>query len=214
MSTDTPRGADLGPRRRILVVSAGLREPSSTRLLADRLSSAAVTSLAAQGIAADVEVVELREYAHDLADHLLTGFPNARLRPALDALGTADAVIAVTPIFNASYSGLFKTYFDLVEPDTLADRPVLLGATGGTGRHSLALEHALRPMFSYLHAVVVPTAVYAATEDWGVSGNGTGLVSRIDRAATELAALVATREPAAPADPFAGTASFEDLLRR
>lgn len=199
-------------RRRLVVVSAGLREPSSTRLLADRLTNAAVKALAGHGIDAGVEVVELREYAHDLADHLLTGFPNSHLRPALDALGTADAVIAVTPIFNASYSGLFKTYFDLVEPDTLDDRPVLLGATGGTGRHSLALEHALRPMFTYLHAVVVPTAVYAATEDWGISGNGTGLVSRIDRAATELAALVATRAPAVPKDPFADATPFDRLL--
>ena len=82
-------------------------------------------------------------------------------------MSAADALIAVSPIFSGSYSGLFKTFFDVLEPETLAGKPVLIGATGGTARHSLALEHALRPLFSYLHAVVVPTAVYAAPEDWG-----------------------------------------------
>ena len=47
---------------------------------------------------------------------------------------------------------------------------MLIAATGGTARHSLALEHALRPLFTYLRAVVVPTAVYAAPEDWGLAG--------------------------------------------
>jgi FMN reductase len=72
-------------------------------------------------------------------------------------------VIAVTPIFSASYSGLFKTFFDVLERGALAGKPVLIAATGGSERHSLALEHAVRPLFAYLRAVVVPTAVYAAS---------------------------------------------------
>ena len=84
----------------------------------------------------------------------------------------ADAVIVVTPIFSASYSGLFKTFFDVIEPDALAGKPVLIGATGGTARHSLALEYALRPLFTYLHAVVVPTAVYAAPRTGGARAPG------------------------------------------
>ncbi|MFD3933314.1 hypothetical protein ACFWSI_45380, partial [Streptomyces sp. NPDC058614] len=35
----------------------------------------------------------------------------------------------------------------------------------------LALEHALRPLFAYLRAIVTPTAVYAASEDWGSNGD-------------------------------------------
>lgn len=201
--------------RTIAVVSAGLSTPSSTRLLADRLTAATVAALADRGISATVEVVELREHARDLADNLLTGFANKPLQAAVDTVVGADAVIAVTPIFSASYSGLFKTFFDVVDKDALVGTPVLMGATAGTARHSLALEHALRPLFAYLRATVVPTAVFAAAEDWAGAGEtGRALADRVTRAAGELADLVSGRPPAAPVDPFADPAtSFEDLLR-
>ncbi|MFD0403602.1 FMN reductase [Kitasatospora sp. NPDC059811] len=188
---------------RLVVVSAGLSKPSSTRLLADRLSDSTVRQLSGGGRQVDVTVVELRDLATEIAHHFVTGFPGAALRGAIDAVTGADAVIAVTPIFTASYSGLFKSFFDLVDHDALTGKPVLIAATGGTPRHSLALEHAVRPLFSYLRAVVVPTAVYAATDDWGAAGDGLtdGLPGRIDRAAGELAALLAGRGPAAPALP-------------
>ena len=201
--------------RTLAVVSAGLSVPSSTRLLADRLTTATVQALRRRGIDATVEVVELRERARDLADNLLTGFPNEKLRAAIDTVVGADGVIAVTPIFSASYSGLFKTFTDVIDKDALAGTPVLIGATAGTARHSLALEHAMRPLFAYLRAVVVPTAVFAAADDWGTAGaTGRALNERIERAAGELAELIATRPPAVPTDPFADPAtSFEDLLR-
>jgi FMN reductase len=202
--------------RTLAVVSAGLSVPSSTRLLADRLTTATVEALRQRGIDATVEVVELREHARDLADNLVTGFANESLRAAVDTVVGADGVIAVTPIFSASYSGLFKTFTDVIEKDALTGTPVLIAATAGTARHSLALEHAMRPLFAYLRAVVVPTAVFAAADDWGGSGaDGGALSERIARAAGELADLMAARPPAAPSDPFADpTTSFEDLLRR
>lgn len=194
--------------KRLVVIAAGLSQPSSTRLLADRLAAATVREL---GVPADVRVVELREHAHEITDHLLTGFPALALKDALDAVAAADGLIAVSPIFNASYSGLFKSFFDVLGDDVLADKPVLLGATGGTARHSLALEHALRPMFTYLHAVVAPTSVFAATEDWAGGGDAT-LHRRIDRAGRELADLVGRRASPVVADPFALTTSFDALL--
>jgi FMN reductase len=203
--------------RTLAVVSAGLSNPSSTRLLADRLTAATVEALRERGITATVEVVELRQHARDLADNLLTGFPNASLREAVDTVTGADGLIAVTPIFSASFSGLFKTFFDVLDKDALVGKPVLLGATAGTARHSLALEHAMRPLFAYLRAVTVPTGVFAASEDWaGAGGIDRGLADRIDRAAGELADLVTGRPAGArPADPFADPeTSFEDLLRR
>jgi FMN reductase len=196
--------------RKLALVTAGLTEPSSTRLLGDRLAEAAVAALAEHGAQAEVEVIELRKLAHEVTNHMLTGFPSGDLRGAVEDVTSADAVIAVSPTFNASYSGLFKSFFDVLEEGTLTDRPVLLGATGGTARHSLMLEHAMRPMFAYLRAVVVPTAVFAASEDWGnastAEGNSgsaaPGLARRITRAGHELAALVLSREPAAErADP-------------
>jgi FMN reductase len=199
--------------RRLAVVSAGLSEPSSTRLLADRLAAAAEKSLRRQEDDVTVEVVELLDLAHDLANNLLTGFPAGDLRGAIDSVVGADGLIAVTPIFNASYSGLFKTFFDVLEADSLTGKPVLIGATGGTARHSLALDHAVRPMFTYLRAVVVPTGVYAASEDWGAgAGDGHALTERIDRAAGEIAALVGARTRVERPDPFSEPTPFEELL--
>ncbi|MFE7532367.1 FMN reductase [Kitasatospora sp. NPDC057542] len=188
---------------KLVVVSAGLSKPSSTRLLADRLADSTVRRLAPEGREVDVTVVELRDLAVEIANNFVTGFPGAGLRAAIEAVTEADALIAVTPIFTASYSGLFKSFFDVIDNDALTGKPVLIAATGGTARHSLALEHAVRPLFSYLRAVVLPTAVYAATDDWGTAGDGLtdGLPRRIDRAAGELAALLAGRGPAAPALP-------------
>jgi FMN reductase len=210
---DAMTGATPLGRRSIVAISAGLGAPSSTRLLTDRLTEATVRGLAELGIEADVETIELREAAHDIADNFVTGFANSKLRPLLSAVANADALIAVTPTFNASYSGLFKSFFDVLDEGSLADRPVLIGATGGTARHSLVLDHAMRPLFTYLHAVVAPTGVYAATEEWGSADAETGLTKRIERAGRELAALVAAREPAAEADPFATATAFEDLLK-
>lgn len=201
--------------RSLVVVSAGLSQPSSTRLLADRLSAAVDRHLRDAGIEPHLEVIELRDHAQDLTNHLLTGFPSPRLQAAIDAVLAADGLIAVTPIFSASYSGLFKLFFDLVERDGFAGKPVLIAATGGTARHSLALEHALRPLFAYLNAAVVATAVYAATEDWGRGGvaEDGSLVGRIDRAARELSASMAARVSPAPPDPFADPVPFDQLFR-
>ncbi|MFV2114888.1 FMN reductase [Micromonospora sp. LOL_025] len=199
--------------RTLAVVSAGLGRPSSTRLLADQLAAATRDELARRGDDVDVRPVELREHAHDIVNHLLTGFPSPALREVLDTVTGADGLIAVTPIFHASYNGLFKSFFDLVESGALADRPVLAGATGGTARHSLALEHALRPMFAHLRSVVVPTAVFAAPEDWSAGAADGALRARIVRAGSELAEQIHRRSPSTgPADPFALTTSFDELL--
>jgi len=206
---------DMAPTRSLVAVSAGLQVPSSTRLLADRLVAATERHLRDAGIEPVARVIELRDHAQDLSNHLVTGFPSPTLQTAIDAVTGADGLIVASPIFNASYSGLFKTFFDVIEHDSLEGRPVLLAATGGTARHSLALEHALRPLFSYLGADTVRTAVYAASEDWGRSGvpaDGS-LVQRMDRASRELAAAMAAREAHSPPDAFSDPESFEQMLR-
>ncbi|MFD0686168.1 FMN reductase [Actinomadura fibrosa] len=194
----------------LAVVSAGLGQPSSTRLLADRLAEAASGALRSGGADVAVETVELRDHAHAMVDAALTGFPAGAFRAAVETVAGADGLIAVTPVFNASYSGLFKTFFDVVEPGALEGTPVLLGATGGTARHSLAIDFAMRPLFAYLRAAAVPTAVYAASEDWGSTGSG--LADRIARAGGELAAMIAGRPAAAKDDPYDDPVPFEDLL--
>jgi FMN reductase len=200
--------------RRIAVVSGGLSVPSSTRMLADRLAEATVRRLADDGVTAEVTTIELRDLAQDITNNLLTGFPSPALRTALDVVTGADGVIMVTPIFSTSYSGLFKSFIDVIEPDALTDLPVLIGATGGTERHSLALDYAMRPLFTYLHAIVTLTGVYAASSDWGSTGieSSGGLSERIDRAAGELAALVRESDRSTRVrDPFALPAGFSPV---
>ncbi len=201
--------------RSLVVVSAGLSQPSSTRLLADRLSVATDRHLRDAGIEPTIEVIELRDHAQDLTNHLLTGFPSPTLQAAIDTVVVADGLIAATPIFSGSYSSLFKMFFDVLERDGLAGRPVLLAATGGSARHSLALDHAMRPLFAYFNAAVVPTAVYAASEDWGgAAGIADGrLVQRIDRAGRELASAMAARTAQGRRDPYTDPIPFDQLLR-
>jgi FMN reductase len=195
--------------RSVVVVSAGLGQPSSTRLLADRLTSATVDRLREQGVEAEVRVVELRDLAHDITNNLLTGFASPKLQEVVDALSDADGLIAVTPIFTTSYSGLFKSFVDVLDTTALTDLPVLIGATGGTERHSLALDYGMRPLFTYLHAVVTPTAVYAASSDWG---SDAGLSDRIARASGELATLVRKSDRSTRVrDPFELPAGFSPV---
>ncbi|MDK1474648.1 NAD(P)H-dependent oxidoreductase [Streptomyces sp. 549] len=183
--------------RTLVVVSAGLGVPSSTRLLADRLAAAARTRMEQDRPDRPVEVVvvELRDLATEIAHRTVSGFTGTALRDALEAVSQADALIVATPMFNASYSGLFKSFFDVLNADALTGKPVLIAATGGSARHSLALEHAVRPLFSFLRAQVAPTAVHAASEDWGQGGgrHTDPLGERVERAAGELAAMVGHR---------------------
>jgi FMN reductase len=205
-----------GELRTVVVVHAGLSQPSSTGLLAERLATASRDALLERGVDAQVETVDLRDHAQALANALLTGFASGALREALESVAAADAVIAVTPVYQASYSGLFKMFFDALRDGELRGTPVLMAATAGTARHSLVLEHAMRPMFAYLKAVTVPTAVFAASEDWGASGTvDRGLESRIGVAAAELADLVTGSTAARTrTDDFDVTVPFEELLGR
>ena len=164
---------------KLAVVTAGLSVPSSTRLLADRLAAATV---AAAGSPVSVDVVELRDIALDVTKNLLTGFPSPALRTAIETVTGADALIVVTPVFTAGYSGLFKSFFDVLDADSLVGKPVLLGATGGTERHSLVLDYQLRPLFGYLKADPVATGVYAAssaaaTAGWEVDGLASAVIA-------------------------------------
>jgi FMN reductase len=193
----------------LAVVTAGITQPSSTRLLADRLTQATVRALAPHEVV--VDVIDVRDVAHDLTNHVLTGFASPELQERLDAIAGADALVVATPVYAASYSGLFKMLVDVLPPDALRDSPVLLAATGGTARHSLAIDHALRPLFAHLGALVAPVAVFAASEDWGSVEAG-HLGDRITRAGASFAALVAGRPRPERVDPFEDVTPFAALL--
>lgn len=194
---------------RILALSAGLSTPSSTRMLTDQLTRETAAALGTGGAEVEVTTVELREYAHDITDALLTRFPSERLAMVIEQVRAADAVIAVTPVFNVGPSGLFKMFFDAVDMELWKGKPLLLGATAGTARHSLAIDYAIRPMFGYLKAEVVPTVVFAASADFGADTEGQAdeqpLAARVRRAAAELATMLRAGlgETAAEADDAA-----------
>ncbi|MBD1541287.1 FMN reductase [Arthrobacter sp. IA7] len=182
--------------RRITVLSAGLGVPSSTRLLADQLAAAATRELAAAGYEVTTDVVELRDLAVDIANNFVTGFAPPRLAEVIAGVEASDGIIAVSPVFSASYSGLFKSFIDVLDPKSLDGKAALLGATGGTDRHQMVLDHAMRPLFSYLRTRTAATAVFAGPQDWGnADDGGTPLSVRIERAAAEFSHLLEGGQP-------------------
>ena len=168
--------------RTLTVISSGLSTPSTTRRVADSIAAAVTAAVSARGESLEVEVIELRELVNDLGRSLTTGMSSPALDEVKAKVSASDGLVVVTPVFKASYSGLFKTFFDVLDQDALNGMPVIIAATAGTARHSLVLDYALRPLMTYMRAFVVPTGVFAATDDFG-SEDGAGLESRVNRAA-------------------------------
>jgi FMN reductase len=200
--------------KRIVVVSAGTGNPSSTRQLTDRIAQKSLDLLEQAGTPATANVIELGPLAVDTARAAVAGFPGEQIQEAIDRLAAADAIIAGTPVYKAGISGLFKSFVDVLDNDLIVAKPVLLAATGGTPRHALVIDDQLRPLFAYMRALTLPTSVYAAPQDWGSADLG----ARIERAATELAVMVRAGVEQQVADhawssyqhEFAGNASRAD----
>jgi FMN reductase len=177
--------SEAGPFR-LTLVSAGTSDPSSTRLLADRTAARVAALAAGQGKQVSVSVIELREIAADVSTALVSQLITPKLREAIETLGEADGIIASTPVYKAGASGLFTSFFDVLDNDLLIGKPVVLAATAGTARHALVADDQMRPMFAYLRTMTAPTSLFAAPEDWG----DPALAKRIDRAALELVLLM------------------------
>jgi FMN reductase len=171
---------------RLVVVSAGTSDPSATRLLADRTAERATALAAEHGNSVTVSVIELREISADIATALVSQLITPKLQKAVTALGDADGVIAAAPVYKAGPSGLFTSFFQVLDNDLLIAKPVVLAATAGTARHALVADDQMRPLFAYLRALTVPTSLFAAPEDWG----DPALNKRIDRAAREFVLLM------------------------
>lgn len=172
--------------RTLTVISAGLGTPSTTRQVADQIAAAASAAVSARGENLQIRVIELRELVNDFGRALTTGMSSPALDEAKELVSASDGLVVATPVFKASYSGLFKTFFDVLDRDALNGMPVIIAATAGTARHSLVLDYAIRPLLTYMRAFVVPTGVFAATDDFG-SEEGALLDARVNRAAAELA---------------------------
>jgi len=170
----------------LAVVSGGTSDPSSTKLLADRIAQRVAAIAESRGAAVRTRVIELRELATDITTALTSQLITPRLQQAVDALGAADGVIAAAPVYKAGPSGLFTSFFHVLDNDLLIGKPTVLAATAGTARHALVVDDQMRSLFAYLRTLPVPTSLFAAPEDWG----DPSLNRRIDRAAFELVLLM------------------------
>ncbi|MFJ4919598.1 FMN reductase [Streptomyces sp. NPDC088725] len=184
---------------KVVTVSGSLQEPSKTVSLTEHIVQTLATRLPIENHRIDIH-------------RLGPGFTGARhpddlpedVLQEMRLLAEADLVIAASPVFRASYTGLFKHFFDLIEDQyALANKPVLLAATGGSDRHALVLEHQFRPLFGFFQALTVPVALYASSGDFdGLQILNPEVHARIEVAVDDIAELLRARvgahEEAAP----------------
>ncbi len=98
-----------------------------------------------------------------------------------------------SPTYKGSYTGLFKHVIDLLDPADLRGKPIILTATGGGDRHSLVVEHQLRPLFAFFEAFVAPTAIYTSGRDFIEGELSPAINARVNQAIAEAALLVKAR---------------------
>jgi FMN reductase len=170
----------------LVVVTAGTSDPSSTRMLADQLAQRVTDLASRRGREVTTRVVDLRELATEITTAMVSQLVGPKLQQAVATLGEADGIVASTPVYAAGASGLFTSFFQVLDSDLLIAKPVVLAATAGTARHALVVDEQLRSLFAYLRTTVVPTSLFAAPEDW----SDPALAKRIDRAALELLLLM------------------------
>ena len=145
----------------IVAISGGLNAPSKTEALLQTL-----VERLAKAIPIQVHFIKFSEIAPLLGGAIYRNQLPQQVQDDLAAVENADALIVGTPVYRASFTGLFKHFFDFVEQNALIDVPVLLAASGGSERHALVLEHQLRPLFSFFQAQTLPIGVYATDRDF------------------------------------------------
>lgn len=174
---------------RIVAFTGSTRRPSKSRTLAETIGQRVLSQIDAS--------IDFFDVA-DAGPGLGAAFNRSQLSPEaaaiIEAIEKADAVIAITPVYKGSYTGLFKHLFDFVDQNALINVPVLIGATGGGHRHALIVEHQLRPLFGFFSALVVPTSVYASDHEF-LDGRliEKAVIERAETAATQLALLIAAQ---------------------
>ncbi|NKY55091.1 CE1759 family FMN reductase [Nocardia flavorosea] len=171
---------------RLVVVSGGTSNPSSTRMLADRISARVGALAARRDAEVSVTVIDLRELATEITTALVSQLMGPKMTAAIDTLAAADGLVVAAPVYKAAPSGLLTSFFHVLDNDLLIAKPVILAATAGTSRHALVVDEQMRALFAFLRTMTVPTSLFAAAEDW----NDTDLNKRIDRAALELMLLM------------------------
>ncbi|MBC2836851.1 NAD(P)H-dependent oxidoreductase [Paragemmobacter straminiformis] len=178
-------------------LSGNTTSPSKTKSLVRVALDAAAGRLDAR-----TQLFELADFGDDLGRARRLSDLSDRAQAHVQALLSADALIVATPVYKASYPGLFKHLIDLIDPAALLRKPVLIAATGGGEKHALAVEHQLRPLFAFFEARVLSTAVHVSDRDFtdGVL-TGEAALARLHRAVSEFDDLFPqARRPAVAAE--------------
>lgn len=170
----------------IVAVVGSPQEPSKTGVLVD-----AILAELAAALPASLHVIRMSELGPSFAGALDRRDLPVRVEEELRRIEQADVLIAASPVYRASFTGLFKHLFDFVDQYALVDTPVLIAATGGSERHSLILEHQLRPLFGFFQALTLPQGIYAASSDFdGYELQSPVLAERIQQAVTRGLPLI------------------------
>ncbi len=149
--------------------------------------------------AVDVDLYDLAGLGADLGATLDRRQAPERLAELIDAIEAADALVVASPVYKGAYSGLFKHLFDLLDPKALAGKPLVVAATGGSERHSLVIEHSLRPLFGFFGAAITPTGVYGTEKEFlDHRPTHPALLARIAQAADEASRHIAALAPRQP----------------
>jgi FMN reductase len=173
----------------IVGISGNLARPSRTRTLVDAI----LAEIEQRGLGATGSF-DIVDAGPDIGASLSREGASERVDRILSAIENADVLVVASPVYKASYTGLFKHLFDLLDPKALEGRDVLLAATGGSERHALVIEHQLRPLFSFFGAHILPVSIYAVNGDFDNSEElAPSILPRITRAVDQLAALTPRR---------------------
>lgn len=146
---------------RVVAVSGSLHSPSKTDVLVDEI----IRQLAEE-LAIESHVIRITEVGPQFAGALDRKQLPRSVEDELRRVEAADLLVVASPVYRASFTGLFKHFFDFVDQYALVDTPVLLAASGGSERHSLIVEHQLRPLFGFFQALTLPVGVYAHESDF------------------------------------------------
>jgi len=179
----------------VLGIHAGLSEPSTSEKLVSKILDNVQEKSSKADDSVEIETISLRNYASSLLNSLLTGFVSTDVETLMNKVLSASGLVLVSPVMSAGYSGLFKMFIDILPEHSLKNKPVLLGATAGTKRHSLVIDYAMKPVLDYHHARILSYSVFAATDDWG---NVSELSERIDKAGDDLIQLLFSSNVYAP----------------
>ena len=180
--------------RSIVGIAGSLGRPSRTRALVE-----AAVERASARYWLDGAVFDLLSFSPSLGSATRLSDLDADARASVDTMLEADALVLASPVYKGSYSGLFKHLIDLLDPQSLVGKPVLIGATGGGPRHALVIEHQLRPLLGFFEAQTLATGIYAAEPDFeqGAIASPAAL-ERLDRAVGQFAPFLDAPMPLQP----------------